>query len=46
VWTGQGEAGKDDFLILTFFQIFKNNTSKTLFADLTLLAAPARVAAG
>jgi hypothetical protein len=28
-----------------FFKIiFKNNTSKTLFADLTLLAAPARVA--
>jgi hypothetical protein len=35
-----------DFLILTFYFkiIFKNNTSKTLFAHLTFLAAPARVA--
>jgi hypothetical protein len=33
------------FLILTFFNLFfKNNISKILFADLTLLAAPARVA--
>jgi hypothetical protein len=29
---------------LFFKIIFKNNTSKTLFADLTLLAVPARVA--
>jgi hypothetical protein len=33
------------FLILTFFLIyFKNNISKILFADLTLLAASARIA--
>jgi hypothetical protein len=34
---------KGFFLILTFI-IFKNNTLKILFADLTLLAAPARMA--
>jgi hypothetical protein len=33
------------FFILTFFKfIFKNNISKILFADLTLLATPAHVA--
>jgi hypothetical protein len=32
------------FFNFNFFLIYKNNTSKILFADMTLLAAPARMA--